>query len=418
MAAAQPAIPAFEPNVVDQGAYLSAEEEGSINRLIQDMRAQADVWAAVYVVQELQDESIESLAERAFRAWKLGDQGRDNGLLLVLAMSDRKMRIETGYGLEGDLPDVVAREALDEHLRPFLRENRIKDGVLDAFVFLARRRNPQFAPSEVLSLAPVGTQPASSAPIDFKAGLVAWGLYVLWVLRGAVRHWRAPQRRNLGLRVFFIINPGIFIFVFVGLFFANLDKIRAYFLARSGQCEAVGILALGALVLPMAWRWWLNRRIERLREQSPEIGQRLQPAKVDWPSALVLAFICEALGAVGIFAGRLSKDVALQIMAGLAALISWFVYAASRKYLTPEAYRAYETLRRERERRREEALIQKGLARRTADGKLQYTPKYYASSRSAGGSSSGSSGGSSSSSSSSSSSGGGSSGGGGSSSSW
>ena len=62
--------------------------------------------------------------------WKLGDQATDQGLLLVIAPRERRMRLEVGYGLEGTLTDAMSRRILDGVLRPYLREGRVADGLI------------------------------------------------------------------------------------------------------------------------------------------------------------------------------------------------------------------------------------------------------------------------------------------------
>ena len=61
--------------------------------------------------------------------WKLGQKGKDNGVLVVVAPKDRKMRIEVGYGLEGTLTDVTARRIIAENVAPAFRENRFAAGI-------------------------------------------------------------------------------------------------------------------------------------------------------------------------------------------------------------------------------------------------------------------------------------------------
>src|SRR5690606_8823387 len=126
-------IPPFIPNVVDAAGVLSADEVQEINDALQVIRDRADIWGAVLIVDTLGDDSIESLAEQAFNKWGIGHSGKDNGLLLVLAMKDRRSRFEVGYGLEGDLPDLYARRALDHVLRPYMREGEVRTAVVMAF---------------------------------------------------------------------------------------------------------------------------------------------------------------------------------------------------------------------------------------------------------------------------------------------
>ena len=249
-------IPAFTPNIVDPNAYLTESEKDEVNRLIQDVRARADIHAAVYLLPALGDESIEALAERTFKKWTLGQAGKDNGLLIVLAMGDRKMRIETGYGLEGDIPDVVAKRILDEQLRPFLRMNQIKNGLVSALVALALRRNKDYVlGAEFQAPALPAVETPDEEPMDLTRGFIWWGVFALMVL-GFHPFWaRSAGRKKMKLiaanpklnanvslkpsersffkaftagwagKLFFIVNPGIFIFFFamIGMIDPVLD---------------------------------------------------------------------------------------------------------------------------------------------------------------------------------------------------
>ena len=193
-------VPAFTPNVVDPHAYLTEAEKDEVNRLIQDVRARADIHAAVYLLRSLGDESIEALAERAFRKWTLGQAGKDNGLLIVLAMGDRKMRIETGYGLEGDIPDVAAKRVLDEQLRPFLRANQLKNGLVSALVALAQKRNKDYAlRAEFQAPALPAVETPDEEPMDLARGFIWWGVFALMVL-GVHPFWaRSVGRKKMKL---------------------------------------------------------------------------------------------------------------------------------------------------------------------------------------------------------------------------
>lgn len=353
-------IPAFTPNIVDPRAYLTAPEKEEVNRLIQDVRARADIHAAVYLLQTLGDESIEALAERAFKKWTLGQAGKDNGLLIVLAMGDRKMRIETGYGLEGDIPDAVARRVLDEQLRPFLRANKIKDGLVSALVVLAQKRSKDYVAGAEFQTAALPTSEAPpEEPVDLKRGFIWWGVFAfmmlgvhpLWTLAVSRKKMKLiaadpklrsnatlkPTERSFfkvftagwPIKLFLIVNPGIFIF----------------------------LLAMGGVIDPL----------------------------LDIPFAV-----------------------------GVPALLACIYWLATKKYASPDAFRAYLADQAVKHEARMKRLVKIGHAKLEPGGRYAYTESYYESERRRAASSSSSS----SSSSWSSSSGGGSSGGGGASSSW
>ena len=130
-------IPDFIPNVVDQAGHLKSNEVKLVNDMLMQIRNRSDIWGAVYLLQSLNGESLEEVSERAFKKWKLGDGKKDNGLLLVLVVGERKSRFEVGYGLEGELPDIIVLQALNERLRPLMRTGQTADAIISAFTFLA-----------------------------------------------------------------------------------------------------------------------------------------------------------------------------------------------------------------------------------------------------------------------------------------
>jgi uncharacterized protein len=96
---------------------------------------------AVLTVLTLEGEPIESYALRVAETWKLGQKGLDNGLLLVVAPQDRRARVEVGYGLEGVVPDAVAKRVLEDAAIPYFRRNDYASGIevgVDALMAAAR----------------------------------------------------------------------------------------------------------------------------------------------------------------------------------------------------------------------------------------------------------------------------------------
>ena len=184
------AIPEFTPNIVDPGNVLDAAGKEAVNAAIQRVRDESKVWGAVYIVGSLGDESIEELAVRAFEKWQLGQAGVDNGLLLVLAMQDRKSRFEVGYGLEGTITDVAALHALDAYLAPKMRTGDTAGAIVDAFGYLSRLVAQD--PVAVEELATVVDQTE-----DWSRGLRAWVAFLIPVWLGApfYRWWLAMRRR-------------------------------------------------------------------------------------------------------------------------------------------------------------------------------------------------------------------------------
>ncbi len=116
--------------VIDRASFFSDSERYILTDNLNQLRHQKNIYMAVLVLETLGGQTIESIAEQEFKRYGLGIKGVDNGLLLILALKERQMRFEVGYGLEGDLPDAVTKRLLDDVLRPYLRNNKATDGIL------------------------------------------------------------------------------------------------------------------------------------------------------------------------------------------------------------------------------------------------------------------------------------------------
>ena len=103
------------------------------------------------MVPTTQPEPIEAYSIRVADAWKIGRKGNDNGVVLLVAKNDRKMRIEVGYGLEGTLTDVTARRIIAENIAPSLRDGRFAAGInagVDRIISVVAEGKPLPAPQK------------------------------------------------------------------------------------------------------------------------------------------------------------------------------------------------------------------------------------------------------------------------------
>lgn len=132
--------PDFTVNVVDEAAVLSETDLTDLHQSIQSARDKADIWTAVYIVPSTNGISIEEAAESTFKKWKLGKEGKDNGLLFMIAVNDRKMRIEVGYGLEGSIPDAIAHHVVENTLKPNFKSNNFGLGISEGIGRLVSHR--------------------------------------------------------------------------------------------------------------------------------------------------------------------------------------------------------------------------------------------------------------------------------------
>lgn len=122
-------FPDLTGRVVDGASILSAETEAQIAGLLAAHENLSSDQIVVATVDDAQGYSIEEYANRLFRHWGLGQAEENNGVLLLVAVDDRKMRIEVGYGLEGTLTDVLAKLIIDNTIVPQFRSGNFEDGI-------------------------------------------------------------------------------------------------------------------------------------------------------------------------------------------------------------------------------------------------------------------------------------------------
>src|SRR5262245_4412228 len=122
-------FPALTGRVVDDAGVLDAPTRAALTEKLAALEAKTTDQLVVATVRSLQGTSIEDYGNRLFRNWRLGQQGKNNGVLLVVAPNERKVRIEVGYGLEGTLTDAVTRLIIENGIIPRFRANDFSGGI-------------------------------------------------------------------------------------------------------------------------------------------------------------------------------------------------------------------------------------------------------------------------------------------------
>lgn len=119
-------------DVNDYAGILSAEQRSALEARCQSLRQGNRAQFAVVIVNSLEGGQIDDFANKLFAQWGVGEKGKDNGILLLVAMQDRKARVEVGYGLEPILPDAFAGRVLDQQLFPAFKQQRYFEGLSGA----------------------------------------------------------------------------------------------------------------------------------------------------------------------------------------------------------------------------------------------------------------------------------------------
>jgi uncharacterized protein len=127
--AAEIAVPPLKARVTDLTATLTSDQRGALEQRLAGLEARKGSQVAVLLVPTTQPETVEQYAIRVFDQWKLGRKGVDDGVLLLVAKNDRKLRIEVGYGLEGAIPDAIAKRIVDEDIVPLFKQGNFYGGI-------------------------------------------------------------------------------------------------------------------------------------------------------------------------------------------------------------------------------------------------------------------------------------------------
>lgn len=131
-------VPALARRVTDLTATLDAAERARLEASLAALEARKGAQVAILMVPSTYPDSIEAYATRVFEAWKLGRKGIDDGVLVLVAKDDRRMRIEVGYGLEGTITDIDAGRIIREYMTPAFRQQDYAGGLEAAAQRLVR----------------------------------------------------------------------------------------------------------------------------------------------------------------------------------------------------------------------------------------------------------------------------------------
>ncbi len=134
-------MPPLRARVNDLADAIPADVEPRLEAKLADFERETSHQIVVLTVPTLEGEPIEPFALRVAEEWKLGQKGVDNGILLAVAVKDRRARIEVGYGLEGVVPDVIAKRILEDVMFERFRAGDFAGGIeagVDALISAAR----------------------------------------------------------------------------------------------------------------------------------------------------------------------------------------------------------------------------------------------------------------------------------------
>src|SRR5256714_6901340 len=122
-------FPSLSGRVVDDANILDQTTRAALTQKLAALEAKTTDQLVVVTLKSLQGTSVEDFGVELGRRWQIGQKGKNNGVLLIVAPNERKVRIEVGYGLEGALTDAVSRLIIENAIAPRFRENDFAGGI-------------------------------------------------------------------------------------------------------------------------------------------------------------------------------------------------------------------------------------------------------------------------------------------------
>jgi uncharacterized protein len=219
-AQAEVAVPKLSQHVTDLTGTLDAGQRLSLENKLAAYESRKGSQIAVLVLPTTQPEALEQFSIRVVEAWKLGRKGVDDGVLLLIAKDDHKLRIDVGYGLEGTLTDVTAKHIVSDTITPYFKRKDFYAGIdagLDAII--------KVIDGEVLP-APSSTRQAQSNNDLQTTFVVAFMIFFLGNI--ILQQWLGTLPS--GLVVGGVIGALVWITV-LSLFWAGLATVIAFLLS-------------------------------------------------------------------------------------------------------------------------------------------------------------------------------------------
>lgn len=198
--------------VVDRAQVIAASQERQLEGWLRELEQKTGAQVKILTVQTTDGEDFFGFVHRHAERWKLGRKGKDNGVLIAVAIKDRKDRIHVGYGLEGVLPDAWCGQVRRQILVPAFKKGRFGDGLLRATTAIAGRIASQAGvklqgmPTVQTGRGRGGPQPQVFCCSGFMPFIILW--IVLSSLGRRARHYRTWGGRSSGRGLFWGLMLG------------------------------------------------------------------------------------------------------------------------------------------------------------------------------------------------------------------
>ncbi len=168
----------------DETGTLSESTKNEIQSINQKLEAATGSQIIVAVVNDIEGYgSIDEYATKFFEKWKIGDKDKNNGILFVTSMAERKMKFEIGYGLEGAIPDGKAGRILDEFVVPYYKKGDFNQGILNGFRSLVEEVQKEYNVESLDNIAPVGDVGSETSKEEIIVYIILTIIGIIYLIR-------------------------------------------------------------------------------------------------------------------------------------------------------------------------------------------------------------------------------------------
>jgi uncharacterized protein len=235
-------VPALKGRVNDYGNILSAATETQLDQFLQQLEQTDSTQIAVLTIPSLDGESLEGFSLKVVENWKIGQAEIDNGALLLVAVSDRKIRIEVGYGLEGSLTDLQAGRIIRNVILPQFKQGNFDQGIIDGVSAMIQTVKGEYTPSKS----------HSGKKRDDPFGYLAMLIFFFFFIGNALRKNKIASALVGGTVVplfgTFILGfslPLLFVLILFGVVFGLIASKMHMVSGRSGRSGRSGYIHTG-----------------------------------------------------------------------------------------------------------------------------------------------------------------------------
>lgn len=189
---AQSASSPLSPPVYDAAQMLSAQQRQALNSAFTSIRQQGGPQLGLMTVESLNGQDIETASFNVAKEWALGSESKDDGVLLFVAKKERRVRIEVGQGLEGDLTDAYSKRILDYNILPHFKTGAFDQGIVHGFQGILLRMDPPIQLEDHLTSGTILTDTHDRFPFRIPHILAFILFFIFFVLPAQGGRGRGP----------------------------------------------------------------------------------------------------------------------------------------------------------------------------------------------------------------------------------